>query len=382
MMSRNKLRLTLLTALIAVSFFFLLERSILPGLSSSRSAAPKNLQLLEAVIRLIKNDYIEERDPALTAEGAFKGLINSLDSSSSYLDKECTACFLDQQKGPFKETGLVLFKRYGPFSQVIGVIENSPAAKQGIQIGDYITEIEGTSTSPMSMVEATIRLRKGNQSPLQVKILRGDKTYELLVEKGTLAAEPMTLTSPEGTIGMLKIARLYAPGISEIKGKLPQSSSSRGKPFVVDLRNCHEGSFEEARQLINLFLKSEQIGYFEEKKGAKEIISAPEEPVLENVTLVLWVNQATMGPAEAAAAVLQDFKRAKIVGLPTLGHASRQEFFLLEDGSSVLLTSGIFCLNSGVKLWEKGVEPDIQVEMEDQGVAAFLKKTRNLSSNS
>jgi carboxyl-terminal processing protease len=87
-----------------------------------------------------------------------------------------------------------------------------------------------------------------------------------------------------------------------------------------------------------------------------------------------------MGPAEAAAGVLKEFGRAKVVGLATPGLAARQALFPLDDGSSVILTSGVFCLNSGVELWGRGVEPDVEVDLEDQSFQSFLKKTLALLS--
>jgi carboxyl-terminal processing protease len=143
----------------------------------------------------------------------------------------------------------------------------------------------------------------------------------------------------------------------------------------LDLRNCHEGDIEESRKLINLFLKSPNIGYFETKGGTKEILSCPDDAELEKLPLVIWTNQATIGPAEAVVGVLKEFKRAKIIGLPTLGLVAKQNFFVLDDGSGLLLTSGIFHLRSGEKLWEKGIKPDIKINEEDQTLSTYLKKS-------
>ncbi len=132
---------------------------------------------------------------------------------------------------------------------------------------------------------------------------------------------------------------------------------------------------EEAIKLINLFLKSPNIGYFETKGGIKETLACPDDAELEKLPLVIWTNQATIGPAEAVAGVLKESKRAKIVGLPTLGLVAKQNFVVLEDGSGLLLTSGIFYLKSGEKLWEQGTKPDIKINGEDQSSSTYLKKS-------
>jgi carboxyl-terminal processing protease len=54
---------------------------------------------------------------------------------------------------------------------------------------------------------------------------------------------------------------------------------------------------------------------------------------------------------------------------------AKQNFFILDDGSGLLLTSGIFYLRSGEKLWEKGIKPDIKINEEDQTFSTYLKKS-------
>jgi C-terminal peptidase prc len=364
--------------LLAFSLFFAFEKSIVRAVSSRSSAPSKNIDLLESVIRHIRNDYIEEKDPVPTMNGSFQGLVNSLDSTSSYLNKESTARYLGQKEGRFKEPGIGLFKVYGSFPEVIGIVENSPAEKSGLQIGDYITEINGASTPTMSLTEANLYVRDTEETPLNLKILREDKTLEIKVGRALLFADPIKYSAQDGTSGILKIVRLAPPCVSEIKTKVWPTLKKHKEPLVIDLRNCQDGTFEEAQQFINLFLRAENIGYLQKKQETKETLSALQEPALAQLPLIVWINQATIGPAEAVAAVLREFKRAKIIGLSTPGLAASHEFFLLKDGTSVILTSGIFCLNSGDKIWGRGADPDIKLEMKNQGLDAFLKKTQSL----
>jgi len=105
----KRTRAILLTVIFSLSLVFVLEMTYLRGVSA-RSAAPKNLYLLEAVIRLIRNDYLEEKNPLQTVDGSFRGLVNSLDGLSSYLDAENTARYLEQKGAPVKGPGIVVFK--------------------------------------------------------------------------------------------------------------------------------------------------------------------------------------------------------------------------------------------------------------------------------
>jgi carboxyl-terminal processing protease len=364
---------------IAAVLFLLFERASVLTVSA-RSSAPKNLYLLEAVIRLIQKDYLEEKDPVRTMDGSFKGLVNSLDSNSGYLDHESATRFLNQKGDLPRDPGVVFYKSYGAFPLVVGLVENSPAEKAGLHTGDLITEINGRPTPAMCRAEVGVYLCDLEEKPVAIKILREDKTLDFSVERAPLSPEPFQFSAQAGTAGILSIARLAAPLINDLKAKTVPGLQKSKRTLILDLRNCHNGDFEEARELINLFLKADAVGYIEKKAEAKKVLPSLEEPALPEIPLVIWVNRATMGPAEAVAAVLQDFKRAKIIGFPMLGLAAENEFFPLEDGTAVLLTSGVFYLNSGVKLWGRVTEPDIKLDDADSGLASYLKKTRSLFS--
>lgn len=373
----KKKKFLFLGLLLLAPLLLLVEKSSIRGISIISSPS-KNLYLLETVFRYVKNDYIEEMDPLKTVEGSFKGLVNSLDSCSGYLDKENTARYLEQKEGLYKEPGLILFKKYGSFPIVVGLIENSPAEKAGLMLGDVVTEVNHLSTPPISLAEVNLYIRSKGEELLDLKILREDKTLEIKIERTSLLTEPLTYSPLEGTSGILRISRLAPPCLTTLKTKFLPTLSQKKKTLVLDMRTCQEGTFEEARQLVNLFLKAESIGYLDKKGEKSEVFSSLEEPALPDIPLVVWVSQATLGPAEVVAAVLKKNNRAKIVGLPTLGLAAKNEFFMLKDGTSVLLTSAIFCLDSGVKLWGQGVEPDIQVDAKDLSSDSYIRKSQGL----
>jgi carboxyl-terminal processing protease len=381
-MTSKKVKFLILTVLVAASLFLLLERNFLPGLSSKDSGY-KRYTLLAKVANLIQNEYVDKPNPSKTMEGAFKGLVDSLDTLSTYLDKESVARYRQRKEEDIKDPGIILFKKFGLFPQVVGIIESSPAEKMGIKIGDYISAMDGRSTLMMSLIEANLYLRAKNETPIDLKVLRSHSAEDatvLKVPRKQLFKERFSYSPVKGTSGILKIHKLYPDCVNRIKEKALPRLKQQKDPLILDLRNCYEGEIEEAQKLINLFMKSPKIGYFEKKGKAKDILSCKQKPELEKLPLIIWTNQATIGPAEAVASVLKEFRKAKIIGLQTVGLIAREQFFTFEDGSGLLLTSGVFTLGSGKKLWEKGVKPDIKIKMRTQSQPEYLKKTFNILS--
>jgi C-terminal peptidase prc len=329
---------------------------------------------MDALMYLIKDYYLEDRDPVQTAEGAYRGLVNSLDPVSSYLGRDLTGWY--EALGP-KDTdpGFIVYKRYGAFPLVVGVVPGSPAEKADVKPGDLVSAIGHRSTLDMSMVEVNLLLRGTDESPVQVKILRGNETRELSLPRALLFPRAFTLTAAARRPAILSIHRFSTSLTAEIRKEIVPSLKARKMPFVLDLRNCDSGDIEEARAFTNLFVKADSVGSFVKKGGAKEPVACPAGAPLGEVPVVVWTNAATLGPAELVAGVLQEVRKAKVVGLPTPGVVAKAERFSLGDGSSIIVVSGVFSLPSGQSLWGQGVSPSVSVPADDQSDKAYLDKT-------
>ncbi len=143
-------------AFLGAGLFFVIQMGFLPGGHAGQGA--KGFDLLESLMRLIRNDYLEERDPVVTSEGTYRGLVNSLDPLSAYLPKELAAAF-KARTGRETEPGVVVLKRYAAFPQVVAVVPKSPAEAAGIKVGDVLSAIGGRGTLNMSLAEVKLLLQ-------------------------------------------------------------------------------------------------------------------------------------------------------------------------------------------------------------------------------
>lgn len=373
---KNK-KIFLLTLLILVLFILFIPKKFLPNISQ-KSSSDKNLILLKNVADLIRDYYVEEPNALKTMKGAIRGLIGSLDPLSSYLDPPSLQKYRSSVSAGLKETGIVIYKIFGTYPVVIGVEENSPAADAGINVGDTLSEMDGQPLLELSMVEANLYLKDMEEKPVDLTILRAEDSEELSLQRKPLHNKPFTYTPQKNTSGILKIHDLSPLFNTRFKEELLPSLITKKDTLILDLRNCYEGKIDEAVKFINLFLQSDEIGYFQDKNGEKEYLSCPEIPALKELPLILWTNNATIGPAEAVTGVLKDFNRAKIVGLKTPGLLAKQDIFSLEDGSALLLTSHIFFLREGKELWLKGIDPDIEIQEEHPSSETYLKATYDI----
>ena len=359
-------------AFLAAALFFVFQMRFLPG--GFKPAAPKGFELLDSLMRLIRNDYLEERDPVQTAEGAYRGLVNSLDPLSAYLNKDLTAKYL-AQTGRETDPGVVILKRYASFPQAVSVVEGSPAEKIGIKIGDLLSAIEGRNSLSMSLAETKLLLKGTDEQPVKIRVLRANETLDLDVPRALLFPAPFTFARTAGKPAVLRIHRFAPSLVSDLRRDVVPALKSRKTLLVVDLRNCQDGELEEARKFVNLFVKTTDAGHFENRGDVKQAVACPAEPELGILPLAVWVNAGTAGPAEFAAGVLQEVRKVKIVGFPTPGLVGRTEYFSLKDESAILLTSGVFSLPSGRKLWDEGLRPDVSLPVDKLDEKSYLEKT-------
>jgi len=379
-MNIRKLRITLFIVWIALSLFLLLEKNFLPNLSGKN--APKDpLKLVGSAAYLIRDEYVEEPNAAKTMEGAFRGLIDSLDPLSCYLDKESHAKYMRRQDPALYEPGLILFKSHGRFPVVVAVKEDSPAHRQGIQAGDAVSAIDGRTTLTMSMIEVNLNLKDPSEQPVRLKLIRGSETKVIQVDRVPLVKDAYTFVLQSGLSGILKIHRLYPPCVSRIKKDVVPKLRSAQKPLVLDLRECSEGEIGEAQAFLNMLLNQEKIGHLQTKRGTSVSLSLNGQSELDKIPLIVWTSRATIGPGEIVAGVLREFKAVKIIGLQTPGLVTQQELIPLDDGSSLLLTSSVFQLNRGDSFFEKGLKPDEEIKEDETTSAAYLEKTLKHVSN-
>ena len=359
-------------AFLGAGLFFVIQMGLLPGGHAGQGA--KGFDLLDSLMRLIRNDYLEERDPVVTSEGTYRGLVNSLDPLSAYLPKELAAAF-KARTGRETEPGVVVLKRYAAFPQVVAVVPKSPAEAAGVKVGDVLSAIGGRGTLNMSLAEVKLLLQGRGPEPVKLRILRANDTLELEVARALLFAAPYTFTQTAGQPAILSIHRLVPSLVAELKRSVVPALKANATPLVLDLRSSQDGDLEEAGKLANLFVKAADAGHFEGRGGLESTVTLPEEPALKNLPFVIWTDPGTAGPAELAAGILQELRKVKVVGFATSGLVGRRTLFQLDDGSAVLLTASVFVLPSGRKLWDKGLTPDAAIPVDKLDEKTYLERT-------
>jgi len=120
--------------------------------ASSNDGSYRQLQVYSEVLSRVQSEYVEEPNIPRVTDGALHGLVESLDSNSSYMSAEAYKAYKTHKNEAKGGIGAVISKRFG-YADVVAVLPGSPAEKAGIEPTDIFESIEGQSTRDMSLPE-------------------------------------------------------------------------------------------------------------------------------------------------------------------------------------------------------------------------------------
>ncbi|HEY0786362.1 MAG TPA: S41 family peptidase [Acidobacteriaceae bacterium] len=325
--------------------------------------AYKQMGVFEEVLHKIQDDYVVDPSIPAVTSGALHGLLESLDSDSSYLTPEEYRAYKAHQNDGTAQIGLNVSKRMG-YATVVSVMPNSPAEKQQISDGDLLESIDGQSTHEMSLAMIRLLLEGKPGSPLTISVVRPRKAEPDLLKFTRSSIVPPALAEQQydsASILYLKPTVLTRERVAEIEARLHAMGKNNNKKVLLDLRDVTVGDEAQGVRLANAFLQSGKIASVEGQKYPAQTFTADPAKFITAAPLAVLVNHGTSGAAEIVAAAILDNKRGDLVGDRTFGEGVVQKTFDLPDGAALLLSVAKFESPSGKRIQDDAVTPNVTV---------------------
>jgi carboxyl-terminal processing protease len=365
------------------------------GKASGGDQTFQHLRVFEDVVSLILNNYVEEAKVDKVMEGAMRGLADGLDPDSAYLTAaEVKSMEPGGEKFPGGDVGIELTRQY--YLRIIAARDDSPAAKAGLQTGDYVRAIDGKAARDLSVFEGMRLLRGAPGTKVTLTVIRGNaaepRQIELVREKtpGTVVTGKML---PDG-LGYIRISAFSAETAARLKTQAAELQKSGARHLIVDVRRTAEGPFETGIEAARAFVKAGTLAMVAgrdpqapqppsatappapagrpadvpvkvSKAAIKETIAARPGDGGIALPVTLLVTTGTSGAAELFAAALDGNDRAQLVGERTLGRAAIQKLVRLPDGRGLWLTHARYLTPTGDVIQSRGLTPDLAVDEPD-----------------
>jgi len=338
--------------------------------ASSNDGSYRQLQVYSEVLSRVQSEYVEEPNIPKVTDGALHGLLESLDSNSSYMSADAYKAFKTRKNESKAGTGAVVSKRFG-YAAVVSVLPGSPAEKAGIEPTDIFESIEGQSTREMSLPEIRNLLAGAPGSTLNVAVVRARKAepQKVVITREIVSVPPTSDKLMQDGIGYVKAEALTKGKSQEISGKIKTLEKNGAKKILLDLRNCAEGEEGEGIAVANLFLNHGTITYLQGQKFPRQAFNADPGKAITSLPVAVLVNKGTAGAAEIVAAAILENARGDVVGDKTFGDGSVQKTIDLPDGGALILSVAKYYSPSGKVIQDVAVTPNVVVADADEAAA-------------
>ena len=342
-----------------------------------------SLRLFGYVMEKVRKDYVGGQDLKYQdlVYGALKGMINTLDPHSEFMEPEKFKELQNDTQGAFGGLGIVISMKDN-FITVIAPMEDSPGFKAGIMSGDRIVKIDGKSTEKMSLQDAVKQLRGEPGTEVKISILRPSTGR---VKDYTLSRAVINLDMVkdingkkefplgDNKIGYIRLVQFGEKTSTELEAALKKLKEQGMQALVLDLRWNPGGLLDQAVEVCEKFLARGSLivtteGRNPSQNSVRKARGRGDE--LNGMPMVVLVNLGSASASEIVAGCLQDSKRAIILGEKTFGKGSVQSIIPLapmpEGTPALRLTTAKYYTPSHKVIHEEGITPNIVVPLTDE----------------
>ena len=337
--------------------------------TKANSELPPEFKLVDEAWKQLSEDYIDKDklDPTKLSQGAVKGMVEALDDPySAYVDPKAKELEMSSLEGKFEGIGAVVSIKDKQLT-VVSPIVGSPAEKAGIKAGDKILEIDGESTSKMTLTEATLKIRGARDTSVTLLILHEGESepVEIKVVRSEIKVESVTFEM-RGDIAYVRITQFAKSTGGELQVVLKDAIGKGAKGVILDLRNNPGGVLNAAGDVASQFLAMGLVAKVVDDEGRESMVPVKRGGVATQLPLVVLVNKGSASASEIVAGALQDYGRAKLAGSQTFGKGSVQLVRDLSDGSSLHITAYRWLTPLGRPIDGVGLTPDVPLELKDE----------------
>ncbi len=333
-----------------LTFAFLLgiafERGQVEYWLGAQSDLGRAVKKYESALKRVEQNYIEDVSPERLTRTALRAIAEQkLDEHSAYMSPDRYQSFSTGTSGNYVGVGIRVseHKKTG-FIEVVYPFRGSPALKKGVQPGDLITKIEGSSVKNLSLDEAVSRIKGKKGTSVTITIRSDDTERDLTLERQVVdiptVAQWGLLSTDFGSIGYISVRQFSENTVSAFKGALKRLKKKKIKGLIIDVRMNPGGLLTASIDLADLFLEpNQEIVSVKYRSRDSEVHRSSKQPIWAQGPVAILVNGDSASASEVFAGALQDHEKAVLVGTRTFGKGSVQQVFPFNgDGDAFKMT--------------------------------------------
>lgn len=319
---------------------------------------------IDEVKEVIDQLYVGEYDMSELEEYAAAAMVDALgDRWSYYLTEEYLQQYLQDSNNEYYGIGITV-QQTDDVIIVQAVERDSPAALAGILPGGQLQSVDGQSVAGMDTTEVKGLVQAGiAEGEVVLSILEDGVVNEYTLTGDIIQVDPVRYEMMDG-IGYIKVKNFDARSAEQLIDACMKLMDQGASGLVFDLRFNPGGQLDELLPALDYLLPEGDLFLSKVKGGEMEAERSDARCV--EMPMAVLVNAESYSAAEFFAAALQEYDWATIVGEQTTGKGYAQRTVMLTDGGAVHISAKEYFTPNGVSLADKGITPDIQVDIEEE----------------
>ena len=323
------------------------------------------------VLDIIEEFYVDTIVRDSLVEQVIPEIISQLDPHSSYIPAKDLQMVNEELSGSFFGIG-VQFNLQNDTIYVINVISGGPSEKVGIMAGDRIVRVNDSvfvgKKVTNEKVISTLRGDKGTKIKLGI-VRRGSKEItNYVVTRGEVPVSSIDIgymITPK--IGYISVNKFGETTYKEFLNALTNVKQQGAKSVIVDLRGNAGGYLGAAVEMLNEFLKKDDLIVYMQGAHQKRVDSyADGTGSFQNMKMAVIIDEFSGSASEIFAGAIQDNDRGTIIGRRSFGKGLVQKPIRLRDESEIRLTVAKYYTPSGrciQKPYSKGNIADYEMDL-------------------
>ena len=321
-----------------------------------------------------------------------RGMFETLDDPySAYLGPDEFATTLADISGEFEGIGARMSVEDGAGGscpvieeacalRVIEVLPEAPALAAGLLAGDIVSAVDGRPLQGQTLEDAVGLIRGPRDSDVRLTIDRDGEVLELAVRRGVIVSQDVrSAVLEDGRIGYLRVDSFSSGAADSFESALRELLEAGLTELVVDVRGDPGGFVDAAVDIASQFIADGPVFWEEDAAGAQRAVEVSGgglavDPAIE---LVVLVDDGTASASEILAGALQDAGRAELVGEPTFGKGTVQEWTQLPgENGGFRLSVAKWLTRDKAWVHEVGLKPDVEVASGEERFWPALERCR------
>lgn len=323
-----------------------------------------NLMRFITAYRFIETKYVNDINDVKLIDGAIDGMVKSLnDPHSNYLSPKMYKTLMEQTEGSFAGIGVVMGMDNEQKIHIVGIMENSPGQKAGLQEGDEILAVDGVPVTQMAFDEVAAHVRGQAGTDVVLTIMRDNANQDITITRDNIKLKTVGHKMLDNNIGYIQIVSFSEDTANEFNEAYNDLKNQGMKALVLDLRNNPGGLLTTCVEIAKKLVPKGEIVSIVDKQGKKETYSSsletPEYP------LAVLINKNSASASEILSGAIQDTKAGTIIGNTSYGKGSVQTILPMFEDDAVKLTIAKYYTPSGRSIDGTGITPDIEINLDE-----------------